>query len=135
MNDRKCTCALNRAPNRRVYFIYSYHFGSVLNYIGMWQVVMLAVVTFVNGCCSSAPCYDHQNVTYKATFEPAICETPCTVIPFFSPDTSVSTYVNLIESATEAIDIFTPGKLGLGLREERSRCTEFRRSLVQKASS
>eukprot|EP00731_Ephydatia_muelleri_P006972 Em0003g1220a len=74
----------------------------------MLRVVILAVVTFASGCCGSAPCYDHQNVTYKSTFVPATCDTPCTATPFFSPDTSLSTYVDLIESAIEAIDIFTP---------------------------
>ena len=76
----------------------------------MWQVIIFAAVTFACGCCATAPCYDHQNVTYKATFEPAACDATCTVTPFFSPDTSMTTYLDLIESATEAIDIFTPGK-------------------------
>ena len=39
------------------------------------------------------------------------CEDMCTVTPYFSPDHSLDTYISLIESATETIDIYTPGQL------------------------
>ena len=109
-----CACAL---VSHQTTAIYNFHdllvyrsAVAVYMHVAMLRVVILAVVTFTSGCCGSAPCYDHQNVTYKSTFVPATCDTPCTATPFFSPDTSLSTYVDLIESATEAIDIFTPGK-------------------------
>ncbi len=59
-------------------------------------------------------CYDHQTETYDARFNPTQCTSTCTVTPFFSPDTSLDTYTSLIESATESIDIYTPGKPGEG---------------------
>ena len=72
------------------------------------------VVAFTAAICTlslaSDNCYDHQTNTYDARFQPTDCTSTCTVTPFFSPDTSVTTYVNLIESATESIDIFAPGK-------------------------
>ena len=59
-------------------------------------------------------CYDHQTETYDARFKPTYCIKTCTVTPFFSPDTSITTYVSLIEAATESIDIYTPGAAGYG---------------------
>lgn len=57
----------------------------------------------------SDKCYDHQTNDYSSRFDPHDCQNSCTVTPFFSPDHSVDTYLNLIESATNSIDIFTPG--------------------------
>ena len=56
-------------------------------------------------------CYDHQTETYDARFQPAVCTGTCTVTPFFSPDTSINTYVKLIKTAKESIDIYTPSEL------------------------
>lgn len=56
-------------------------------------------------------CYDHQATDYKAQFSPAECNQRCTVTPYFSPDHSLDTYLDLIQSATESIDIYTPGEL------------------------
>ena len=61
--------------------------------------------------CVYHPSYDHQTETYKATFEPIACSDPVTVTTYFSPDHSVGTYVQLIESAVASIDLYTPGKL------------------------
>ena len=55
-------------------------------------------------------CYDHQTAAYDARFTSADCAKTCTVTPFFSPDNSIETYINLIESARESIDIYTPGE-------------------------
>jgi len=60
--------------------------------------------------CDSQPCYDHQIDDYVAKFEVAQCNEQCTVTPFFSPDHSIDTYVDLIQSAKESIDLYTPGK-------------------------
>lgn len=54
-------------------------------------------------------CYDHQKADYKSQFKPAQCNQKCTVTPFFSPDHSLDTYLDLIQSAKESIDIYTPG--------------------------
>lgn len=63
--------------------------------------------------CSVAAsyCYDHQTETYDARFKPTYCMKSCTVTPFFSPDTSIDAYLNLIETANESIDIYTPSTL------------------------
>ena len=53
-------------------------------------------------------CYDHQTETYDARFKPTYCTKSCTVTPFFSPDTSVTAHLNLIEGAKESIDVYTP---------------------------
>ena len=58
---------------------------------------------------SAATCYDHQTTDYSSRFEPAECGQTCTVTPFFSPDHSLDVYLDVINSATESIDIFTPG--------------------------
>lgn len=58
----------------------------------------------------TSKCYDHQTQTYQSRFSPTYCKDTCSVTPFFSPDHSVDVYVDLIQSATEAVDIFTPGK-------------------------
>ena len=67
-----------------------------------------AQLLFFGGSCSY--CYDHQTATYNARFTSADCSQTCTVTPFFSPDNSIETYVNLIKAAKESIDIYTPGK-------------------------
>ena len=54
-------------------------------------------------------CYDHQTTDYSSRFEPAECGQTCTVTPFFSPDHSLDVYLDVIDSATESLDIFTPG--------------------------
>lgn len=68
----------------------------------------LLYVSTVNG--ASDPEYDHQKTTYKASFEPISCRDSVTASPFFSPDSSIEMYVQLIESATTSIDLYTPGE-------------------------
>ena len=59
------------------------------------------------------PSYDHQTQTYQATHRPVTVAAPSnlTVMPYFSPETSSSTMVDLIDSATESLHIGTPGSL------------------------
>ena len=71
--------------------------------------LLLASCALLCGAVASDNCYDHQTETYEARFAPAGCTKTCTVTPFFSPDTSILTYVTLIEDAKESIDIYTPG--------------------------
>ena len=79
--------------------------------LAMLVFLALAVsCALFKAAAASDNCYDHQTVTYDARFKPTYCIKTCTVTPFFSPDTSVDTYVKLIESAKETIDIYTPGK-------------------------
>ena len=56
-------------------------------------------------------CFDHQTKDYTSHFKPTECNAKCTVTPFFSPDHSLDTYLDLIESAEESIDIYAPGNL------------------------
>ena len=57
------------------------------------------------------PSYDHQTTTYHSVAQPRTCTgTSKAVTPFFSPDSSIQTYVSLIEEATESIDLYAPGK-------------------------
>ena len=72
--------------------------------------LLLVVTATCANIVRSARCYDHQTKTYDAQFKPTYCRDTCTVTPFFSPDHSLDTYIDLIESATESIDIATPGK-------------------------
>ncbi len=71
------------------------------------QLVLLAHLVAAVNC--DATCYDHQNTDYKAQFYPTECKQKCSVTPFFSPDHSVDVYLDLIQTATETIDIYTPG--------------------------
>ena len=71
--------------------------------------VACTLLLFFGGGAHGSYCYDHQRETYNARFKPATCGS-CTVTPFFSPDTSVEAYVQLIESAAGSIDVYTPSK-------------------------
>ena len=71
------------------------------------SIVILASLSQIKA--SSAPCYDHQDATYKTQFDPTECNVECTVTPFFSPDHSVSAYVSVIKAAAESIDVLEPG--------------------------
>eukprot|EP00948_MAST-09A_sp_MAST-9A-sp1_P000755 g755.t1 len=57
------------------------------------------------------PSYDHQISTYRTTHKPVVEKNhdDLTLTPYFSPVTSSSTMVELIEGAKESIDIGTPG--------------------------
>lgn len=57
----------------------------------------------------AAVCYDHQTTDYDSQFQPVECGQKCSVTPFFSPDHSLDVYLDLINSAEQSIDIFTPG--------------------------
>ena len=77
-----------------------------------WHLLFSAFAACLGLALSSDLCYNHQTQTYDARFKPASnCEDMCTVTPYFSPDHSLDTYISLIESATETIDIYTPGQL------------------------
>lgn len=79
-----------------------------------------AVLTCLAAAASGeVTCFDHQTQDYSSQFEPAQCNQKCTVTPFFSPDHSVDTYLDLIQSATESIDLYTPGF------DSWSKCTDF----------
>lgn len=58
------------------------------------------------------PTYDHQKRAYEATHRPTTFDPPSddlTIMPYFSPETSSSTMVDLIDSATESLHVGTPG--------------------------
>ena len=56
------------------------------------------------------PSFDHQQKTYKASFEPVSAQNlDMSLTPFFSPDHSIDTLVGLINEAKTSIDIETPG--------------------------
>ena len=55
------------------------------------------------------PSYDRQYDTYHSRHVEGRCKEGITITPYFSPDHSIDTYVSLINSANESIDIFTPG--------------------------
>jgi phosphatidylserine/phosphatidylglycerophosphate/cardiolipin synthase-like enzyme len=62
--------------------------------------------------CSGASkaAYDHQNVTYAATRTPLApaAYSGASIVPFFSPDTSDPSLVDLVDGATASLDILTP---------------------------
>lgn len=56
------------------------------------------------------PSFDHQQKTYTASFEPVSAQNlDMSLTPFFSPDHSIDTLVDLINGAKTSIDIETPG--------------------------
>jgi phosphatidylserine/phosphatidylglycerophosphate/cardiolipin synthase-like enzyme len=57
----------------------------------------------------SDPSYDHQKATYNSTYLPHNNTQSATVTPFFSPDHSIDTETNLVQSATTLIRIAIPG--------------------------
>ncbi len=87
----------------------------LLNSIGKMSPTvhsLLLLVTLISATYSTSDqCYDHQKTDYKTQFSPVKCGLGCSVTPFFSPDHSLDTYMSLIESATDSIDIYTPGEL------------------------
>ena len=68
------------------------------------------LLIFSGDASGSSYCWNHQQETYNATFKAATCSGTCTVTPFFSPGTSLQTYVSLIDAAQESIDVYTPSK-------------------------
>ena len=74
-------------------------------------LLLSAVMVVVAGRKASDPSYDHQTKTYNSFASPSTCtETATHVTPFFSPDSSIQTYVELIDEAVDSIDLYTPGK-------------------------
>ena len=71
---------------------------------------ILLVASQLQGGDADTRCYDHQTSDYNSQFKPSECGQQCTVTPFFSPDHSLDVYLELIASAQESIDIFTPGQ-------------------------
>jgi phosphatidylserine/phosphatidylglycerophosphate/cardiolipin synthase-like enzyme len=56
------------------------------------------------------PIWDHQTTTYTADHQPvSVSDATITFTPFFSPDHSVDTLVDLINSAETSINIGAPG--------------------------
>lgn len=56
------------------------------------------------------PSYDHQTKTYTSVVQPKrFQDVSVTITPFFSPDHSISTLTNLVQSATQSVDIMAPG--------------------------
>ena len=94
--------------------------------LGLILAAACAQLILSGVAAGTSNCYDHQTETYDSRFKPTYCTKTCTVTPFFSPDTSITTYVNLIEAATESIDIYTPGAAGYGnaaCRHRYDRCS------------
>ena len=71
-------------------------------------IILLLLVVAKLSSAAELKCYDHQTTDYGSRFEPTECGEICTVIPFFSPDHSLDVYLDVINSVTESIDIFTP---------------------------
>lgn len=88
-------------------------------------IIMALVITFALACqrqihahassnphhgdgSASRPDYDHQNVTYESPFPPMRVTTQISMQPFFSPDTSVPTELEVIQDAKHRIDISIP---------------------------
>jgi phosphatidylserine/phosphatidylglycerophosphate/cardiolipin synthase-like enzyme len=58
----------------------------------------------------SDPSFDHQVKTYSSSFQPlSLQNAKLTLTPFFSPDHSIDTLVDLINGAKVSLDIQTPG--------------------------
>ena len=55
------------------------------------------------------PDYDHQTETYYSQFKSIGCKYETPIMPFFSPEHSIDTYVRLIQEAEESLDVLTPG--------------------------
>lgn len=73
--------------------------------------LLISSLLLAKGATKTNPdCFDHQNVNYHSQFQETECNEKCTVTPFFSPDHSVDTYLDLIQSAEKTIDLYTPGK-------------------------
>ena len=72
-------------------------------------LLILLTASQLHGADAQARCYDHQTTDYSSQFKPTECGQQCSVTPFFSPDHSLDVYLDLIASAQESIDIFTPG--------------------------
>jgi phosphatidylserine/phosphatidylglycerophosphate/cardiolipin synthase-like enzyme len=59
---------------------------------------------------NSDPSFDHQQKTYTSSFKPlSLHDAELTLVPFFSPDHSIDTLVDLINGAQVSLDIQTPG--------------------------
>ena len=106
-----CACAFLDKNCKHFREIYSFEMTG-LRQAGMAAAVLCALLllAFSGGAHGSGYCWDHQQKTYNATFKPGTCGGTCTVTPFFSPDTSLPAYVQLIDAAQTSIDIYTPSK-------------------------
>lgn len=81
----------------------------------MKTFLLLLVVTFgglVWAQTNTDPIYDHQSKTYDANFTPVSGSGQMTMTPFFSPDWSLKTLVDLVQNAKTTIDIGTPSFRG-----------------------
>ena len=74
-------------------------------------IVILSLLAVAKlSSAASEKCYNHQSTDYSSRFESAECGQLCTVTPLFSPDHSLDAFLDVINSAQESIDIYTPGK-------------------------
>jgi phosphatidylserine/phosphatidylglycerophosphate/cardiolipin synthase-like enzyme len=63
----------------------------------------------VASAIATEPTFDHQVTTYTASHDPVdTLESKMILTPFFSPDHSIDTLVNLIDKANTSLDIMTP---------------------------
>lgn len=67
---------------------------------------------------STDPDYDHQTSTYNSQFQAISSQDTITVRPFFSPGYSLTTVVDLIQSAESYIKIYTPSFDGWACKED-----------------
>lgn len=66
------------------------------------------VLALVQSSSGSDPSYDHQTVTYEATFSPVTVVGTVPIAPFFSPEHSTDTLTAMIEDAVFSVDIEIP---------------------------
>jgi len=88
------------------------HFRIALrsDFLNMKIALFLAALVASVQAQNTDPSFDHQTKTYKATFTPVSVQgEDLTLTPFFSPDHSIDTLVDLINQAKTSIDIQTPG--------------------------
>ena len=87
--------------------------SSVWASMALLFMLLITATTFLIGPVMAGydyqPSYDRQYDTYHSQHVEGRCKEGVTVTPYFSPDHSIDTYVSLINSANESIDIFTPG--------------------------
>eukprot|EP01104_Vermistella_antarctica_P013541 TRINITY_DN4118_c0_g2_i1.p1 TRINITY_DN4118_c0_g2~~TRINITY_DN4118_c0_g2_i1.p1 ORF type:complete len:571 (+),score=133.48 TRINITY_DN4118_c0_g2_i1:193-1713(+) len=84
----------------------------------LFHASLLALVLLLSCCVSGTPSppgpppdpvFDHQNVTYYPHLKPLSTRTEMNISTFFSPDTSLPTYMDLVAKATSSITVGTPG--------------------------
>jgi phosphatidylserine/phosphatidylglycerophosphate/cardiolipin synthase-like enzyme len=73
-------------------------------------LALCVVFILLHLTCAQKSSYDHQTTVYSVRFKPVTVESKqIEITPYFSPEHSTDTLVELIESATSSIDIASPG--------------------------